>query len=199
MNIADRIQGLRKAKGISQEELAEQVGVSRQAVSKWESGQSLPDLEKILMISEYFEVSTDYILKGIKPPKAGAENSHDLISRILYLASTALIIIGLFSAFAGWYEEQSAENIWGAMIIQVVGVVAYFVGRLLSPAQVPFVLNWFNIILLAFMPLSLIATWIFTRIIAPYPIDIFSAFVFAIAYGITMAFSFFALKRYKGI
>lgn len=46
MNLADRIQSLRKAKGISQEELAEHVGVSRQAVSKWESGQSAPDLEK---------------------------------------------------------------------------------------------------------------------------------------------------------
>lgn len=44
MNMADRIQYLRKAKGISQEELAEKVGVSRQAVSKWESEQSMPDL-----------------------------------------------------------------------------------------------------------------------------------------------------------
>lgn len=46
MNMADRIQYLRKTKGISQEELAGKVGVSRQAVSKWESEQSLPDLEK---------------------------------------------------------------------------------------------------------------------------------------------------------
>ena len=48
MNIADRIQDLRKQKGYSQEELADKVGVSRQAVSKWESAQSMPDLEKII-------------------------------------------------------------------------------------------------------------------------------------------------------
>lgn len=48
MTIADRIQSLRKAKGISQEELANKIGVSRQAVSKWESEQSSPDLEKII-------------------------------------------------------------------------------------------------------------------------------------------------------
>ena len=48
MNMADRIQYLRKSKGISQEELADKVGVSRQAVSKWESEQSTPDLEKII-------------------------------------------------------------------------------------------------------------------------------------------------------
>lgn len=45
MNMADRIQYLRKTKGLSQEELADKVGVSRQAVSKWESEQSTPDIE----------------------------------------------------------------------------------------------------------------------------------------------------------
>lgn len=63
MNIADRIQYLRKQKGYSQEELADKVGVSRQAVSKWESEQSTPDLEKVIVMSELFEVTTDYILK----------------------------------------------------------------------------------------------------------------------------------------
>ena len=51
MNIADRIQTLRKAKGMSQEGLADQIGVSRQTVSKWESEQSLPDLEKIIGVN----------------------------------------------------------------------------------------------------------------------------------------------------
>ncbi len=67
MNMADRIQYLRKNKGLSQEKLAEKVGVSRQAVSKWESEQSTPDIEKIIIMSELFEVTTDYILKGIEP------------------------------------------------------------------------------------------------------------------------------------
>ncbi|MEY8335306.1 helix-turn-helix transcriptional regulator [Lachnospiraceae bacterium 47-T17] len=63
MNMADRIQYLRKTKGLSQEELANKVGVSRQTVSKWESEQSTPDIEKIIIMSELFEVTTDYILK----------------------------------------------------------------------------------------------------------------------------------------
>ena len=67
MTIADRIQSLRKAKGISQEELADKIGVSRQAVSKWESEQSSPDLEKVILLSDYFEVTTDFLLKGIEP------------------------------------------------------------------------------------------------------------------------------------
>lgn len=50
MNIADRIQTLRKTKGLSQEQLADAIGVSRQAVSKWESEQTTPDLEKIILM-----------------------------------------------------------------------------------------------------------------------------------------------------
>ncbi len=69
MTIADRIQSLRKAKGLSQEELADAVGVSRQAVSKWESEQATPDLDKVVIMSEFFEVTTDYLLKGIEPVK----------------------------------------------------------------------------------------------------------------------------------
>ena len=64
MNIADRIQNLRKLRGISQEQLADRLGVSRQTISKWESEQSAPDMEKIILLSDYFEVTTDYLLNG---------------------------------------------------------------------------------------------------------------------------------------
>lgn len=63
MTLADKIIRERKKKGWSQEELAEKVDVSRQAVSKWEAGQSTPDLDKILQISRLFGVTTDYLLK----------------------------------------------------------------------------------------------------------------------------------------
>ena len=63
MILADKIVELRKKNGWSQEELAEQLGVSRQAVSKWEGGASIPDLDKIVRLSGVFGVSTDYLLK----------------------------------------------------------------------------------------------------------------------------------------
>ena len=63
MILADKIIRLRKKNGWSQEELAEKMQVSRQAVSKWESAQSVPDLAKILMLSSLFGVSTDYLLR----------------------------------------------------------------------------------------------------------------------------------------
>ena len=93
MDIADRIQSLRKTKGISQEELADKVGVSRQAVSKWESGQSAPDLEKIIIMSECFGVTTDYILKGIETatePKLQCES--DFVYRVNGIFSNRIIV-----------------------------------------------------------------------------------------------------------
>lgn len=82
MNIADRIQNLRKTKGLSQEQLADAIGVSRQAVSKWESEQATPDLEKIILMSEYFEVTTDYLLKGIEPIE-DTKSEHKTIGDVL--------------------------------------------------------------------------------------------------------------------
>ena len=63
MILADKIIRLRKKNGWSQEELAERMHVSRQAVSKWEGAQTIPDLEKILKLGELFGVTTDYLLK----------------------------------------------------------------------------------------------------------------------------------------
>lgn len=63
MILADKIIEERKKNGWSQEELANKLGVSRQAVSKWESSGSIPDLQRILQISEIFGVTTDYLLK----------------------------------------------------------------------------------------------------------------------------------------
>ncbi len=63
MILADKITEERKKNGWSQEELADKLGVSRQAVSKWESAGSVPDLQRVIQLSELFGVSTDYLLK----------------------------------------------------------------------------------------------------------------------------------------
>ncbi|SKC92314.1 helix-turn-helix domain-containing protein [Maledivibacter halophilus] len=64
MSLSIRLQELRKKANLSQEELAEKLELSRQAISKWESEQSKPDINNIIKLSEIYNVSTDYILKG---------------------------------------------------------------------------------------------------------------------------------------
>lgn len=61
--LEEKLQILRKRNGLSQERLAEKLGVSRQAVSKWESGQSTPDLNKLIKLSELYNVTIDSLVR----------------------------------------------------------------------------------------------------------------------------------------
>lgn len=74
MTFGEKLQELRKARGWSQEELAGQIHVSRQALSKWESGGAVPDTENIIALSRLFGVTTDYLLldevRGHRPGSA---------------------------------------------------------------------------------------------------------------------------------
>lgn len=80
MLLADKIVTLRKRAGWSQEELAAQLGVSRQSVSKWECAQSVPDMQKVVQMSRLFGVTTDYLLKEElgEPELAPAESAAPL-------------------------------------------------------------------------------------------------------------------------
>ena len=74
MIFADKLIHLRKKSGWSQEELAQQMGVSRQSISKWEGAQSIPDLEKIIRLAKLFSVSTDYLLLDeLGEPEGGTQ------------------------------------------------------------------------------------------------------------------------------
>lgn len=64
MSIGEKIYSLRKSKNMSQEDLANVLNVSRQTVSKWETGESNPDIEKIVPLCDFFDISTDELLKG---------------------------------------------------------------------------------------------------------------------------------------
>lgn len=64
MNFGQRLLRLRKTKGISQEELGGELKVSRQTISKWELGETTPEMDKLLALSEYFDISLDVLVKG---------------------------------------------------------------------------------------------------------------------------------------
>ena len=86
MILADKIIKLRKKNGWSQEELAEKMKVSRQAVSKWEGAQTIPDLEKILQLGKLFDVTTDYLLKDELEEEEFTDNVMDLVLRRVTMA-----------------------------------------------------------------------------------------------------------------
>lgn len=65
MNFNDRLTDLRKRKGLSQEQLGYELGVSRQTVSNWELGQSYPDFQRLVLLSDYYEMSLDELVRGV--------------------------------------------------------------------------------------------------------------------------------------
>ena len=65
MNLSEKILYCRKKAGLSQEALAEKLGVSRQAISKWETGESVPELSKLVLLARAFDVTTDWLLSEV--------------------------------------------------------------------------------------------------------------------------------------
>lgn len=105
MILADKIILLRKQQNWSQEQLAEQLGVSRQSVSKWESGTSIPDLDKILKMSSIFGVATDYLLKDEieqlpQNPTAATATSYDCDDSVLVTLADAHTYMNLCEKLA---------------------------------------------------------------------------------------------------
>lgn len=153
MNISDRIQSLRKAKGITQEQLADAVGVSRQAVSKWEAEQSVPDLERVVAMAEYFDVTTDYILRGIEPaPKR--ESGSRVSPRTMCIIATALDVAGLILGGGLWFEYQNWLCVAVMLIFQLTAVTVW----LLTKGERP---RWFwavNVWLVSLLPCLLISS-----------------------------------------
>lgn len=80
MNLSEKIMMLRKKEGWSQEELASHLQISRQAVSKWESGQSMPDTDKIIQLSQLFHVTTDYLLLNQENERIKEKKSQNLLT-----------------------------------------------------------------------------------------------------------------------
>ena len=94
MALPEKLYALRKKSGLSQEQLAEALNVSRQAISKWEGGSATPESDKLLALSNYFGVSLDYLLKDGAPDAAPAEAQEEhrstrLLSLILCLGGAA--------------------------------------------------------------------------------------------------------------
>lgn len=84
MNFQQRLQELRRRAGLSQEELANLLGVSRQAVQKWEAGASRPDLDNLAALAEYFQVSLDYLVAGREPVTTAPPPSTTVIHNNYY-------------------------------------------------------------------------------------------------------------------
>ena len=131
MIFADKLMDLRKKNGWSQEELAEKLNVSRQAVSKWESAQSVPDMNRIIQLSELFGVSTDYLLKDeMEQADVSRETASDSLIRTVDMEEA--------NTFLKTKEENSRRVALGVLLC-ILSPVALI---LLGGAQAMGLLDW---------------------------------------------------------
>ena len=121
MNIGEKVYQLRKAKGYSQEELAELLGVTRQAVSKWELGSSTPELESVVELAKLFGVTTDYLLTDAQPSPEKTEKM-DWLDRLPGVIGS---LVRRFGWLAGVYVSVS-----GCAIAGIGALVRFSVRRL---------------------------------------------------------------------
>lgn len=99
MSLSDRLLELRKKKNLSQEDVADILGVSRQTISKWETGLSTPEFDKIEPLAKLFEVSVDELVTGIKIEKENEKEKEEIIVNRHSTKSVILLIIGIFLYF----------------------------------------------------------------------------------------------------
>ncbi len=142
MTLPEKIVKRRKENGWSQEEFAEKLYVSRQAVSRWENGTALPDAENILQISKLFNVTSDYLLNddnescGNIPPVKTAEKETETVilkkKRLHLFAGIAFIIAALLECAAlSTVTNDTAAAVWLvaaplSVLTAVIQFVLYF-------------------------------------------------------------------------
>lgn len=150
MSFGEKLQQLRKEKGLSQEDLAHQLNVSRQAVSKWESQNGYPEIEKMILISDLFQVSLDYLMK-----KDYEEHENETISSFHLMtqqniedylhfkksfalrigSSVLLMIVGLFIAALCADTSYQSIGVFGFLIMVGIGVFFIIMTTLLKESK----------------------------------------------------------------
>ena len=118
MTFGERLYELRKNKNISQEELAELLDVSRQTISKWENDKAYPEMTRLFFISEYFDVSLDYLIRG-------TESNEDVA--VSYKAKNMLMIWNSFVSNLSDKQRKLLMVLYVLLICVFVAIVVCFI------------------------------------------------------------------------
>lgn len=145
--IGEKLYQLRRSRGLSQEQLAERIGVSRQTISKWEGGLSTPDLEKLIALADCFEISVDELVREkisaqrIQNPadetslKADSPKTGNLGLVLCSAGALVLILIGLimvnFPEVSNQVSDSSVITLDGRAIVMLLCAAVMVTGALL--------------------------------------------------------------------
>jgi transcriptional regulator with XRE-family HTH domain len=120
MSFGERLYELRKRKNISQEELAEMLDVSRQSISKWENDKAYPEMTRLLFMSEYFDVSLDYLMRGA----ASADTEETTIK---YKSQKMLMIWNTFVSNLSGEQRKLLIALYVLLICVCIAILVWFI------------------------------------------------------------------------
>ena len=193
MEFNEKLQELRKQKGMTQEELAERLFVSRTAVSKWESGRGYPNIDSLKAIAGFFSVTVDQLLSSEELLTAAEDSQKQTVGRLrdLWLGLTdlcmaLLLFLPLFATETdGGVQTASLLTMTGAEDYLTAAYYAVVAGAILT-----------GILTLALQGLAVTA-WVKTKTILSLSIGVVAVLVFIISrqpYAATLAFCLLAVK-----
>lgn len=117
MTFGERLFELRKQKNISQEELAELLNVSRQSISKWENDKAYPEMTRLLFMSDYFEVSLDYLMRGVEEHEPMPETTSS------YKAENLLTIWNTFISNLTGPQKNLMLILYALITLACIGII----------------------------------------------------------------------------
>lgn len=145
MDFSEKLLTLRKANNLTQEQLAEKLEVSRQSVSKWESGQAAPELEKIIAMSAIFNVTTDYLLKSSEIDDLSVktemlekqqqsmlireQKQRQILGCVMYAIAIYLIFFAVYAIGHFYFEIGNPSVIFSEFLIATAIVIFIWVKK----------------------------------------------------------------------
>ncbi len=187
MTFKDRLARLRKERGLSQEELAAGINVSRQAVSKWENGDAMPDVDKIISLADLFGVTIDWLLRGTQPkpdephptPLPGPDKSCSTLqqstierfSPIVMCVGWCLSALGLVMMLFGQFSMYSSCLVMIGIMLQITSAImpvacAIQLGKNCPEARADFLKSFWrvNIWFIALAPTFLVSLFLIRQV-----------------------------------
>ena len=125
MEFSEKLHQLRIQKGLTQEELAEKLFVSRTAVSKWESGRGYPNIDSLKAISKFFNVTVDELLSGEMLLTISQEDKKEKVNHIRERVFGLLDISTLMLAFLPFFGQKSGETVQSVSLLALANIVPY--------------------------------------------------------------------------
>ena len=134
MNISEKLKQARVASNLTQEVLAEKVGVSRQTISNWENGKSYPDIASIIILSDVYNMTLDSLLKGDSELIKHLKQSTDVTksNRLLYASIIALVVLTVgYRVIIAFFDISQATN----TVFNVMAITAFIFVAIVSAAN----------------------------------------------------------------